>query len=121
MFYKKLKNAPLFIAGDHTHLREIMHPQHDPVAIGYSLAHASVPVGKASLPHRLKSSETYYILEGKGKMFVNDESMEVSKDDVFLVPATALQYIENLGEVDLVFLCIVEPFWQETEEIIVNN
>lgn len=116
MFHKKLKDAAEFVAGDHTRLKEIMHPLHDQIAIGYSLAHARVEVGNASLPHRLKGSETYYILEGNGEMFIEKESFEVNKDDVFLVPANASQYIKNIGDTDLVFLCIVEPYWQETEE-----
>ncbi|BDS09983.1 cupin domain-containing protein [Aureispira anguillae] len=116
MFHKKLAQAPEFVAGDHTKLRELMHPLQDHLKIGYSLAHAKVEVGKASLPHRLKSSETYYILEGKGEMYIDDTSLEVGKDDVFLVPANASQYIKNTGDIDLVFLCIVEPYWQEDEE-----
>lgn len=116
MFHKTIEQAPVFVAGDHTHLRELMHPTHDKVAIGYSLAHALLPPGKASLPHQLVSSESYYILQGKGKMHIEDTSFEVEKDSVFLVPPNALQYIENIGEEDLVFLCIVEPFWQEAEE-----
>lgn len=117
-FHKKLKNTTEFVAGDHTRLREIMHPLHDVVSIGYSLAHARVEVGHASLPHQLKGSETYYILEGKGRMFIDQESFEVEKDDVFLVPSLATQYIQNTGDSDLVFLCIVEPFWQEEEEVV---
>lgn len=120
MFYKKLDDAPEFVAGDHTHLRELMHPNHDPVAVGYSLAHASVPVGKASLPHRLVSSETYYILQGQGQMHIEDTVFNVQKDSVFLVPPNALQHIQNTGDEPLVFLCIVEPYWQESEEEIID-
>lgn len=116
MFHKKLKDAPEFLAGDHTTLREIMHPTHDKVATGYSIAHARVEVGKASLPHQLKGSETYYILDGQGEMYVDNEMISIQKDDVFLVPPQATQYIKNTGQGDLVFLCIVEPFWQEEEE-----
>jgi mannose-6-phosphate isomerase-like protein (cupin superfamily) len=119
MFHKKLKDSPEFIAGDHTRLREVMHPLNDNVAIGYSMAHARVQVGKASLPHQLKGSETYYILEGNGRMYIDKESIKVAKDDVFLVPANATQYIENTGDQDLVFLCIVEPYWQEEEEVLI--
>ncbi|MCH2021122.1 MAG: cupin domain-containing protein [Saprospiraceae bacterium] len=119
MFYKKLKEAIQFIAGDHTILREIMHPKHDNVPIGYSIAHARVEAGKASLPHQLKSTETYYILNGKGMMHIGNESFKVEKDDVFLVPAQTRQYIINTGKTDLLFLCIVEPYWMEEEEEIV--
>lgn len=104
------------MAGDHTRLREIMHPLHDQVDIGYSLAHAKVDVGKASLPHQLKGSETYYILDGEGEMYIDDTILKISKDDVFWVPPNASQYIKNTGTIDLVFLCIVEPYWQEEEE-----
>ena len=119
MFHKKLKDATEFVAGDHTILREIMHPKHDDVAIGYSIAHARIESGKASLPHQLKSSETYYILMGKGIMHIGNDSVTVKKDDVFFVPALSLQYIENTGKSDLLFLCIVEPYWMEEEEIII--
>jgi len=118
MFHKKLKDSPQFVAGDKTLLREIMHPQKDAVDTGYSIAQASVEVGQASLPHQLKSSECYYILAGEGRMHIEDTTFEVSKDDVFLVPANAQQHIENTGLVPLVFLCIVEPYWQEEDEMI---
>lgn len=118
MFHKKLTDSAEFVAGDATRLREIMHPKQDNLAIGYSVAHASVAVGNASLPHTLSSSETYYILAGEGIMYVNEETITVGKDDIFLVPAQATQHIENTGSVDLVFICIVEPYWQEHEEAI---
>ncbi|MGH1336748.1 MAG: cupin domain-containing protein [Aureispira sp.] len=119
MFHKKLEQAPEFVAGDHTRLRELMHPTQDNVAIGYSLAHASVASGNASLPHRLIGSESYYILQGQGRMHIEATTFEVQKGSVFLVPPNALQHIENTGTEDLVFLCIVEPYWQESEEEIV--
>ncbi len=116
IFHKKTTDAPEFVAGDHTRLRELMHPTHDAVPIGYSLAHASVAVGQASLPHRLVGSESYYILQGQGRMYIEGQDFAVEKDSVFLVPPNALQHIENTGAEELVFLCIVEPFWQEVEE-----
>lgn len=118
MFHKKLTDSPEFVAGDATRLREIMHPKKDNLPIGYSVAHARVAVGNASLPHTLQSSESYYILEGEGVMYIGDESKVVQKDDIFLVPAHATQYIQNTGNTDLIFICIVEPYWQEDEEAI---
>ncbi len=116
MYHRKLKEAKQFIANDETRLREILHPTNDNLSVGYSVAHAVVAAGKASLPHTLKSSETYYILEGKGRMHINGEIKDVARDDIFLVPPLAEQYIENISSEDLIFLCIVEPFWQEEEE-----
>lgn len=118
MFHKKLTDSPEFVAGDATRLREIMHPKKDNLPIGYSVAHARVAVGNSSLPHTLQSSESYYIIQGEGKMFIGEETMAVQQDDIFLVPANQSQYIQNTGTVDLVFICIVEPYWQEDEEAI---
>jgi mannose-6-phosphate isomerase-like protein (cupin superfamily) len=118
MFIKKHDEASEFEAGDLTILRELVHPVNDGLAIGYSLAHARLPLGAASLPHSLKGSELYYILQGKGQLFINSENRELTKGDSALVPPMSIQYIKNIGEEELLFLCIVEPFWRlEDEEL----
>jgi mannose-6-phosphate isomerase-like protein (cupin superfamily) len=116
MFIKKVIESPEFIAGDDTLLREILHPENDKLPIGYSIAQARVPVGEASSPHRLKSSETYYILQGEARMYIEDEISELRANQLVFVPAGALQYIENISSQELVFLCIVEPYWKPTDE-----
>ena len=118
MLKKSKQDATEFIAGDATRLREILHPSHDPVAIGYSLAHAFLPKGAASLPHRLEGSETYYILQGTGTIYIDGQATPLGPDDVCWVPPNALQHVENTGDSDLVFLCIVEPYWRPEEETV---
>lgn len=117
-FHRSLTDAPEFSAGDATKLREIMHPLKHNIPVGYSVARARVEAGAASLPHQLKSSESYYIIQGLGRMHINESSFEVKEGDIFLVPPDANQFIENIGDEMLVFLCIVEPYWQESEESI---
>lgn len=109
------------MAGDHTHLREILHPSNDNLAINYSIAHAFLQKGKASLPHRLKSSETYYILSGSGIIHIDGEQHPLATNDVCWVPPNALQHVENTGEENLIFLCIVEPYWRPEEESITEE
>lgn len=116
MFAKKITDAKEFQAGDATRLREVLHPTHDKIPIGYSIAHARIIPGMASLPHKLKGSETYYFLEGKGSMHIEGETKEVAVGSIIFVPSNASQYVTNTGEEDLVFLCIVEPYWKEEEE-----
>ena len=118
MFSKKLNDSPEFEAGDLTILREVVHPLNDNLPIGYSLAQARLPIGEASLPHSLVGSELYYILQGKGRLFVNEESAELLPGDTALVPARASQYIENIGADELVFLCMVDPYWTPDDETI---
>jgi len=118
MFISSLSNCKEFIAGDNTHLRELLHPATQPLSIRYSLAYAHLAPGKISLKHRLRTSEVYYILAGQGRMHVNDEARLVGPGDAIYIPPEASQYIESLGPGELTFLCIVDPAWKSEDEII---
>lgn len=119
MFVKKLKECPEFIAGDNCILRELLHARKGDFRFGYSLAHAIVEPGVTTKPHRLKTSEVYYIIEGSGRMHIDGEEREVGEGDAVYIPPHATQYIENTGAIELKFLCIVDPAWRaEDEEVI---
>ncbi|MBU1246659.1 cupin domain-containing protein [Patescibacteria group bacterium] len=119
MYIQDLQNCDEIIAGDDSVLRELLHPNKVDVAFRYSLAHAVVKSGLSSKPHKLKTSEVYYILEGEGIMYINDESAKVHSGQAVYIPPNATQYIKNTGNMDLKFLCIVDPAWRtEDEEII---
>ncbi|MCR9290105.1 MAG: cupin domain-containing protein [Bacteroidetes bacterium] len=118
---KSLSEIVEFLAGDHTILKEVLHPKNDAIDLPYSLAYAKIEIGKKSLPHRLtKSSELYYFLEGEGTISIDGQSQKIKKSDIVLVPKNAEQAVENLGNCDLEFLCIVSPPWNELEEEIEN-
>lgn len=119
MYIKNIRDCHEFTAGDETILRECLHPASSPCKTSYSLAHAVVFPGKESLPHILKTSEVYYILDGEGIMHIDSEISNVVKDDVIYIPPGAVQYIKNIGSKKLRFLCIVDPAWKvEDEEIL---
>lgn len=118
MKFKKLKDIPEFLAGDHTHLKEVLHPSNDQLRLGFSLAHAYLLEGEQSLPHRLLHSETYYFLEGEGEIYVNDKKQDIEKGDIVYVPPHADQYVKNIGTTTLSFLCIVSPPWTPDSEIV---
>jgi mannose-6-phosphate isomerase-like protein (cupin superfamily) len=119
VFIRDLTDCEEIIAGDRAVLRELLHPDKADLKISYSLAHAIVKPGQASLQHRLKTSEVYYILEGEGIMYIDDESAEVHPGHAVYVPPNSTQYIKNTGSSDLRFLCIVDPAWrQEDEEVL---
>lgn len=118
MFVKNLKECQEFLAGDSTQLRELLHPDKQPLELRYSLAHAVLPVGETSLPHSLKTSEVYYILSGKGEMHIDDETKIVVPGDAVYIPPNAKQYIYSCGEESLVFLCIVDPAWRKEDETV---
>ena len=118
MFVKRLKDCREFIAGDGSILRELLHPDKATIQTRYSLALAKVVAGQKNRPHKLKSSEVYYMMAGKGLMYIDQESFEVGPECAIYIPPDAVQYIENTGNSDLTFLCIVDPAWrQEDEEV----
>lgn len=116
MFIRDLRDCAEFIAGDDTILRELLHPEKAELNLRYSLAHARVLPGKSSYRHKLKTSEVYYILEGEGLMHIDDEAEIVKPHQAVYIPPGAIQFIENTGGSDLVFLCIVDPAWREEDE-----
>jgi len=113
---KNLRDCEEFIAGDGSILRELLHPDKADLQIRYSLAHARVPAGRKTASHKLKSTEVYYIINGRGLMHIDAESFEVGPDDAVLIPPDSMQYIENTADCDLVFLCIVDPAWRQEDE-----
>ena len=106
---------------DRSLLCELLHPDQVPGAeeLGCSIAHAIVPPGRSTLPHRLdRSTEIYYILAGSGVMTIGEESSPVRPGEIILIPPGAVQHIQNTGTGDLVFLCIVSPKWQAADEVL---
>lgn len=118
MLIQKLTACEEFIAGDGTRLRELLHPDKQPLELRYSLAHAIVPVGQTSIPHALKTSEVYYILNGIGEMSIDGETQPVEAGDAIYIPPNARQFIHNSGTEPLIFICIVDPAWQKEDETI---
>jgi len=116
MFVRDLKQCPEFIAGDGSVLRELLHPDKADLSIGYSLAHARVKPGKVTIAHRLKTSEVYYIIKGKGVMYIDGSFRPVAAGCAIYIPPGSRQYIKNTGRQNLLFLCIVDPAWREEDE-----
>ena len=120
MFLKHLKDCQEFVAGDGSILRELLHPEKTDLQIRYSLAYAKVTAGQMTKPHKLRTCEVYYIMEGRGLMHIDEESLEVNPECAIYIPPHSRQYIENTGNSDLKFLCIVEPAWRKEDEEILE-
>lgn len=118
MIIKHVPQLPFFVAGDETRLAEVLHPKNDLIDLPYSIAYATIAPGKSSLPHTLTGSETYIFTAGQGMITVNDITQKVGPGVVVLVPENASQSVENQGDKDLCFYCMVAPAWtEESEEI----
>ena len=97
----------------------LLHPDKADLAIRYSLAHARVKPGERTTPHRLQTTEVYYILQGQGRMHIDAEVAGRHRRVRHLHPARMRSNTSRTpATVDLVFLCIVDPAWRpEDEEI----
>ena len=116
MIVKSFNSLPEFTAGDKSILREYLNPNKDDFALRYSLAHATVKPNQSTQPHKLKTSEVYYILSGEGKISVNGEEKIIKPHELVYIPPNAIQNIQNIGDEDLTFLCIVDPAWKPDDE-----
>lgn len=119
MRIRKLKDCVPFAGEDGSTLRELANAATEDRAFRYSLAEAVVRPGEKTIPHGLRTSETYYMLSGRGRMHIGDEVAAVEPGDFIDIPPGAIQWIENTGKTDLVFLCIVDPGWRKEDEITV--
>jgi len=119
MLIRDIEDSEYFEALDKTRISELLHPQRESkdLKLPYSLAHAIVKPGERSQHHRLKtSSELYYILEGNGIMFIDDDSENIRSGQAIYVPPNSKQHIQNTGGSDLKFLCIVSPPWEKEDD-----
>ncbi len=105
--YKEIKP---YITKDGSIIRELMHP----IIHGkgnQSLAEAIVPPGKTTYLHlHISSEEIYCILEGKGKIRVGEDKVEVEAGDTIFIPPSSPHQITNISSSqDLRFLCCCVP------------
>lgn len=119
MIIKTTDKCKYFNAPDETLICELLHPKREEndLVMNFSIAHAILKPDESSLPHRMKASvEIYFILEGKGLMHIENESKEVAPNQAIYIPPSSVQWIENIGDGDLKFLCMVNPPWNAGDE-----
>ena len=107
MLVKDLKKCPEIKGGDGSIIREMLSPLKDDVEISFSIAHAKVMAGEETLPHRLSSSEIYYILDGQGEMYIDGERKTVREGCLIYIPPNSVQKIKNTGKGDLSFYALL--------------
>ena len=120
MSLRKNSEIDSITGNEGTKIKQYFHPHNTLNGINYSLAQFSLDAGKKSKLHKIKSSEIYYILEGRGILHIDEESHHLEKDDSVYVPSNSRQFIENSGSNELKFLCIVEPAWKADDEILLE-
>ena len=52
-------------------------------------------------------------------MHIDEDAGLVEQSDTIYIPPHSVQFIENIDQTDLKFLCIVDPAWKiEDEEVL---
>jgi len=121
MMKRTLADCPEFLAGDHTVLRELVHPAKEKLPLGYSLAHGTLPTGQRSKPHVLASSEVYYFIAGQGRFTIGSETCSIEAGSIVYVPPGGIQSLENTGSSEIEFLCLVDPAWRIEDETVLEE
>jgi mannose-6-phosphate isomerase-like protein (cupin superfamily) len=97
-----------YAADENCFILEMSNDADDP---DVSIARARVQPGMTTEWHRLEGiAERYVILRGTGRVEVGDAPpVVVSEGDVVRIPPNVRQRITNVGNDDLVFLCVCTP------------
>lgn len=83
-----------------------------------SLAEEVLPPGSAVAPHHHRElEEIYYILSGRGRMTVGEESSDVAEGDAVYVPRGHLHTLENTGAEPIRLLVVCGPAFFYEDEI----
>jgi len=84
-----------------------------------SIARARVKPGVTTRLHKLEATiERYVILEGVARVRVGDATpVEVQALDVVNIAAGTEQSITNIGDNDLIFLCICTPRFRQQDYV----
>lgn len=100
---------PAYRTKDGSTIRELMHPSLH-ASMAQSLAEATVMPGERTALHRhRRTEELYHILEGEGRMTLDERSFLVAAGDTICIrPATA-HCIANEGTAPLRLLCCCTP------------
>ncbi len=97
-----------FLTSERCHILELINETEDRT---FSIARARVEPQITTAWHRLiNTSETYYILQGQGRVFLGEDyEQDVKPGDTIKIPENTPQRITNTGEEDLLFLCFCIP------------
>jgi mannose-6-phosphate isomerase-like protein (cupin superfamily) len=118
MDIQNLQEAPSFITKDGSEIRELLAYRNSCIR-NQSLAEARVPVGGSTQEHYHRvTEEIYYILEGAGRMRIEDEERWVGAGDAIAIPPGKRHKIWNTGDSILRLLCCCAPAYEHEDTVL---
>ncbi len=90
--------------GKNTTIQVLVSAQEGP---NFALRRFAMQRGGGMPRHTNTVEHEQYVLGGRAKIGIDDETYEVKTGDVVFIPAGAVHFYENIGEEPFEFLCIV--------------
>jgi mannose-6-phosphate isomerase-like protein (cupin superfamily) len=113
MFKQLLQDAKPLLTEHGEIIYELLGREIEPRTERHSVALVHLPAGKSSLLHRHpEAEESYVILQGRGSMRLNEQTILVEAGATILIPAMVVHQITNIGDDMLEFLAICVPAWE---------
>ncbi len=81
-----------------------------------SLQISEIPIGSEQPIHNHEPEQCYYIIKGKGLMFIENESQEVKAGDAIFIPSDFKHGIKNLGNEVLEYITANAPLFSKEYE-----
>lgn len=81
-----------------------------------SLQISEVPVGSEQPIHNHEPEQCYYIIKGKGLMFIEAESKKIAAGDAIYIPSNLKHGIKNIGNEVLEYLTANAPVFSKEYE-----
>ena len=119
MDVRNLQRMASFTTMDGSQIRELLAYRNSSIR-NQSLAEACVGVGLTTAAHyHRQSEEIYYILAGRGRMRIGQETTDVAAGDAVAIPPGLEHQITNTGDTELVFLCCCAPAYEDAHTVLV--
>lgn len=114
MLLKKANEIPAAVvdAGKKTKIQVLIGPAEAP---DFAMRRFVMEPGGGMPLHTNRVQHEQYVLQGKARIQIGGEEIEVEKDDVIYIPAGVEHSYQSIGDEDFVFLCMVPNRSDEIE------
>ena len=100
-------------------LKVLLSPKIHPTSSNIGIGLVTIPPGGTGNSHSHDvEQETWYVVSGKGKLIIGEETVQVTPDMVVVAPSGVVHQILNDGEEELKALFIFTPAGPEEEFIV---
>ncbi len=99
---------------------ELVRPEFSEIK-SMSLAVAVIPPGESTRPHYHEFDEVYWILEGRGTVYLDDRALEVGPEDCVEIPRGTVHWVRNEGTEPMRILCVCSPPYRHEGTTLVSG